>query len=448
MSRSGEDIIVTGVLEDQSQLTPAAPVTVESTKVAPRQWQADKDVRDELVKPLHRKHTLHPSGLRRVTERLVAHLLMRSDALSRYDLSRQTGLSLTAIGKIINSLAAAGVVERVELTSDDGSIAPTLGRPSEYFRLATELTSYVAVEIGVRNTLVAGLPIAGPVGDIHTAQFRTPKSLARFTSRLTAALEALEIETPRAVLVSIPGIVDENSLTVHYSPNLHWTEGQQLFEAIREVIPAQLVVVQEIHALAFGQLLYSDPKESFLLVDTGDGVGGAVVIEGQIHLGQLALSAEIGHVQVPGNQEPCGCGGVGCLETLVGRRGLLRGARQNKHSGARSWTAFTQTVQSNPLPEWLSVNLDQMSRVIAGALTVIGLSKVVLMGDVPELGQQALQRLNDGINKHALWGRFGHIQVDVAPRKRLAGLAAAALDRVILAPTPSEKELRRHLPDI
>ncbi len=382
---------------------------------------------------------MHPSGIRRVTARRVAHLLLRSGGLSRVELARQTGLSVAAIGKIVDALVSAGVVEKI--VSESARPGPTLGRPAAYFGLARSRPRHVVVELGVSRTQLAALPIAGPVGDIQTARFRTTTDLAVFERRLRRAVEMLEIDDPLAVLVSVPGVVDEFEKRVLYSPNLHWTEGAQLFDVIARAIPSRLVVVQEIRALALGYLVRSDPHDSYLLVDTGDGVGGALVVDGRLQTGPLPLSAEIGHTPIPGNRRRCGCGGVGCLETLLGRRGLLRTARRHTTQDVRTWAQLVGELAGMEPPVWLHGTLSNAANIIAGALNTAGVAKVVLVGDLLELGTGVLEYMTAGVNAHALWGRFGNIRVEAAPRQRLLGLALAALDRVVLAPTPTEGPL-------
>lgn len=446
MNRPEDEITVSLLSGVQLPANSERPVSASAQEVASERIKSPE--RLDGVQTARWKNNMHPSGLRRVTERRLAHLLMRSESLSRIELSQQAGLSLTAVGKIINSLVANQVVEKVKVQNDDAMTGPTLGRPSEYFRIARSRIRYLVVELGVNKTIVAGLPIAGPVGDIRTAHFRTPSTLEVFEARLKAAIGALEFDDPIAILVSVPGVVDEDKPHVLYSPNLHWTEGDQLFAAIRRVLPADLVVVQEIRALALGYLLNSDPHDSFLLVDMGDGVGGAMVIEGHLQYGPLPLSAEIGHTPIPDNERKCGCGSVGCLETLVGRRGLLKSARDDKTLDAGTWPKLVAALENEPLPEWMSATLDATARVIAGALNSMGVAKVVLTGDLPEIGPGIVQHIAEGVNKHALWGRFGNISVTAASRQRLLGLALAALDRVVLAPTPTEESLGRHVREL
>ena len=381
-------------------------------------------------------NTMHPSGLRRVTERRVAHLLLRSASLTRVEIARQTGLSVATIGKVIDALVAGGVVEKT--VAETVVPGPSLGRPAEYFGLSRTRRRYVVIELGVNKTQLAALPIAGPVGDIETARFTTAAESDVFERRLKSAVGALDIDEPLAVLVSVPGVVDEQQKRILYSPNLHWTEGTQTLELIARAIPGRLVVVQEIRALALGYLARSDPHDSFLLVDTGDGVGGALVIDGRIQTGTLPLSSEIGHTPLPRNRRTCGCGAVGCLETILGRRGLLRTARRHTEPGVRKWAQLAEELADQAIPPWLHDTLSSAAYVIAGAINVAGVSKVVLSGDVLALGSDVLECMTEQINSHALWGRFGRIRVEATPRQRLLGLSLAALDRVVLEPTKAE----------
>jgi predicted NBD/HSP70 family sugar kinase len=379
---------------------------------------------------------MHPSGLRRVTERRVAHLLLRSTSLTRIEIARQTGLSVATIGKIIDTLVTDGVVEKT--VSETPSPGPALGRPAEYFGLSRGRPRYVVIELGVKKTQAAALPIAGPVGDIQTAQFSTVSDPALLERRLKSSVELLDIDEPLAVLVSAPGVVDEQQKRILYSPNLHWSEGTQTLELIARAIPGRLVVVQEIKALALGYLARSDPHDSFLLVDTGDGVGGALVVDGRVRSGTLPLSAELGHTSIPRNRRTCGCGAVGCLETILGRRGLLYTAKRRTEAKVRKWSQLTEGLANQGVPQWLRDTLSSAAYVIAGAINIAGVSKVVLSGALLELGSNVLETMTEEINAHALWGRFGNIRVEAAPRQRLLGLTLAALDSVVLAPTPAE----------
>ena len=78
--------------------------------------------------------------------------------------------------------------------------------------------------------------------------------------------------------------------------------------------------------------------------------------------------------------------------------------------------------------------------MIAGALNVLGLRRVVITGTFHELPPTVLEYLTKAITKGALWARFGEIKVESAPRRRIAGLVAAGLDRLIIPMADSERK--------
>jgi predicted NBD/HSP70 family sugar kinase len=291
---------------------------------------------------------------------------------------------------------------------------------------------FVAVQLGVTLTSLAGLPI-GKVGEDHwTVQFATPTSPARWRQALSKAAARLPLHGLWGVLASVPGVVDEPKAEVLFSPNLHWTEGSRLIELIREVWDAPIALVQEERALALGHQASDPGQDDFLLADFGDGVGGAAIVGGKIFSPPLPMSGEFGHTPVLGNKRSCGCGAVGCLETLVSTSGLLRSFAAGRSGAAASWPALVQFIAAKGVVPWLAGALDATACAIAGALNVCGLRRVVVTGSLEELPSGVLRYLAAAIQRGALWARWGRVEVEGAPRRRAAGLAAAGMERLVL----------------
>jgi predicted NBD/HSP70 family sugar kinase len=148
------------------------------------------------------------------------------------------------------------------------------------------------------------------------------------------------------------------------------------------------------------------------------------------------LSGEFGHTPINGNRRPCGCGALGCLETLVSERGLLESfsAQMEKRGrgGSRPvWKALVARVESAGIDPWLQETLEQTARVIAGSLNVLGVRRLVITGSLTEV-PAGIDLLTAEIRKGALWGRFGELRCETAPHRRAAGLVAAGIDRLVL----------------
>jgi len=234
------------------------------------------------------------------------------------------------------------------------------------------------------------------------------------------------------VLVSAPGVVDETMNRILFSANIHWTEKTDVAAIVRKVWNAPVLLVQEERALALGHHMANPDCEDFLLVDFGDGVGGAIIVNGEPLANPLPISGEIGHTPVPGNGRPCGCGAVGCMETLVSLRGLLESFAAAAPAAENSWSALCAYISENGIETWLAQALDTAGAVIAGALNVLGLRRVVITGALAELPPVVMQHLAHAVCSGAMWARFGDVECLSAPRRRTAGLVAVGIDRLVV----------------
>jgi hypothetical protein len=83
---------------------------------------------------------------------------------------------------------------------------------------------------------------------------------------------------------------------------------------------------------------------------------------------------------------------------------------------------------------WLSDTLNATAIVIAGALNVLGLRRVILTGSLTELPEEVVQYLEERIRAGSMWARFGEVICESAPRRRQAGLAGVGIDRLLAVP--------------
>jgi predicted NBD/HSP70 family sugar kinase len=298
-------------------------------------------------------------------------------------------------------------------------------------RLTQSKARFLAIQLGLTKTSLAPLPLSISEEGPWTNDFDTPATAKEWLRGLHKAAARIPQKSFWGILFSVPGLVDERKAEILYSPNLHWTERTGLSALIREVWDAPVIVIQEERALALGHHSADPEGEDFLFVEFADGVGGAIMISGKLFTHPLPIGGELGHTPVMGNTRPCGCGSVGCLETLASTRALLQSFAAAHPRSTKTWQALSDSVATNGVESWLAKTLDAMAAVIAGALNVLGLRRVVITGDVLELPPAVFSYLSDAIIKGALWARFGELKVEKAPRRRKAGLVAAGIDRFI-----------------
>lgn len=392
-----------------------------------------------------------PSSLRRLNERRVLERLRRLGTASRADLAKAVRISQPTAGKIIDDLLDLGLIEELEDEDEDGdgdgsrpdarAAGQRLGRPGRRCRLDGIRPRFLGIELGVEETRLGCLPLRLEGTTAWEGTLATGDAPDSWMRRLAERVSHLPRASLWAVLVSVPGVVDEAAGRVLYSPNLHWTERLSLSALLEEVFNLPVVLVQEIRALALGHLAADPGWQDFLLVDLGEGVGGAVIEGGQLLRHPLPLSAELGHTPVLGNTRVCGCGAHGCVETLLSRSGLARSLVEAGLGLAPDLTSLASVIRADGLPSWLGASLDALGAIIAGALNVLGLRRVVVTGHLTELPPASMDRLAQAIRRGAMWARFGEIVCEPAPRRRMEGLVAAGIDRLLFPPTDGGSSL-------
>ncbi len=202
------------------------------------------------------------------------------------------------------------------------------------------MTLTIGVDVG--GTKVA----AGVVDEAGTILARTrrptpstsPDDVEQTIAAVVAELRVgLEIE---AVGIGAAGFVDADRAVVLFAPNLAWRD-EPLRDDVSKLVGLPVVVENDANAMAWGEYRFGAGRgETHLVcVTVGTGIGGGVVIDGNLYRGRFGIGAEPGHMQVVPGGRRCGCGQRGCWEQYCSGRALLHEAREiadvQKHYGAR-----------------------------------------------------------------------------------------------------------------
>ncbi len=369
-----------------------------------------------------------PSTLRVMNKRALLRQLLEKPALSRAHLAKASGMGPATAGKIVDELLKEQILQEVTSESDT---AQTVGRPGQLVSLDTGIRNLICIHLGVVHTRISAVALGFRDEDRWDIQINTPGDARSWSQALIKAIQSLKCVSPRAVFISAPGIVDESTSRILYSPNLHWSENFDFTCALRGTCKCPVYLVQEMHALAMGHTLLMPECRDFLMVDFGHGVGGTVVVNGELYRSPLPISGELGHTQIAGNTRLCGCGATGCVETLVTRRGMYASAFPSSR-GDYDWTRIIRHIHRHGLEPWLRDAMNATASVIAGSLNVLGLERTVITGTLNEMPDGIRAYLSEKITTSALWSRFGAVNCDFAPRTRIRGLIKIALDRMIL----------------
>lgn len=134
-----------------------------------------------------------------------------------------------------------------------------------------------------------------------------------------------------AVAVAVPGTVDVQQGVVIKAPNVPSLDGFRLGPALEAELGWPARLENDANAAAVGELWRGAGRdhETIICLTLGTGVGGGIILEGELWRGADGSAGEIGHMGVdPFAGVPCGCGSRGCLEVYASATAIVRMTRE------------------------------------------------------------------------------------------------------------------------
>jgi predicted NBD/HSP70 family sugar kinase len=254
-----------------------------------------------------------PEHARAHNRALVLQTLFHQSAMSRADLSRETGLTRVTISDLVAELLADGLVAELGVREASGP-----GKPAILVDLDREGHCILALDLsGPDRFLGAVLTLGGQI--VRRRDIDVPAGTAGILPAVLDLARALVADAPAPILgmgVGTPGVVDEAGVVLT-APNFGWT-GVDLEGALHDAVGLPVTVANDANAAVLAEYTFGGAGDDVLLVRVGRGVGSGLLAGGHPMRGSRSAAGEIGHVTVGTDGGPaCACGKIGCLEAWL-----------------------------------------------------------------------------------------------------------------------------------
>jgi glucokinase len=192
----------------------------------------------------------------------------------------------------------------------------------------------LAIGIDIGGTKVAGgvVDVAGKV--IHRARRDTPArsknpSVVEGTivEVVTELMQYVGPETVGAVGIGAAGFVAADRATVVFAPHLSWRH-EPLQAALQKRVAVPIFVDNDANAAVWAEWKFgaAQGQTHVMMITLGTGIGGGILIDGQVQRGRFGIAGEFGHMQVVPGGHRCECGNRGCWEQYASGNALVREA--------------------------------------------------------------------------------------------------------------------------
>ena len=193
----------------------------------------------------------------------------------------------------------------------------------------------IGLDLGGTTFTVGWLDTSGTLHDQATFDTRSHRPCDEIVADLARAINVTAQKVTSTGLgvsssgIGFPGVINPWKGTVLLPPNFGdgWN-GFALAHAISEMTGLQTYLVNDARAFTFAEARVGAGAGSkhLLGITLGTGVGGGLVLDGQLYLGSRGTAGEFGHQIVQPHGLDCGCGGRGCIETIASGPALVSSA--------------------------------------------------------------------------------------------------------------------------
>lgn len=253
-----------------------------------------------------------PEHARGHNRSLLLQTLFHQGAMSRADLSRETGLTRVTISDLVSQLIADGFVAEMGVREASGP-----GKPAILVDLDRAGHRIVGIDLSGSDSFIgAVLTLDGDIVARREVPVVTDGDVVGAVVQLARDLVGDAHAPVLGIGVGTPGIIDDDGVILS-APNLRWV-GFDLEGALRDALGLPVLVANDANAAVLAEYTFGGAGDDVLLVKVGRGVGSGLLASGQPMRGAHFAAGEIGHVTVGTDGGPlCVCGKVGCLEAWL-----------------------------------------------------------------------------------------------------------------------------------
>ncbi|MDR0720197.1 MAG: ROK family transcriptional regulator [Treponema sp.] len=370
------------------------------------------------------------------TSKQIIEIVYTRRQITRKDLAEATGLSSLTVVKNIAALIGDGVIEETE------TLNTIKGRKPLFLSPNPDYGYVIGIDVGSYSIKMGIVDFSGRIIEkkevIDEFNSGFPSSILDFSelrSHIAALADKYGAEKLLGIGVGITGLVNNNTQTIVFCPNIRGYNNLAISSALQEQFKVPVLVDTSARCMALGEMFFGggerrrqppdDASGELSFVSVGHSIAVGTIIGGKIFRGVNGFAGELGHVKaVMGEQKVCTCGSYNCIEgyvtlpeiknALVGKLNEFRGysllKEKIENSGDISYEDMANAVSMGDkvAVECFGETIEKLSIVLADYVNLFNPASLVLGGGFFDMFPFVLPELERELQKQcltpSLWG--------------------------------------------
>ncbi|HEY6118833.1 MAG TPA: ROK family protein [Pyrinomonadaceae bacterium] len=259
-----------------------------------------------------------------------------------------------------------------------------------------------------------------------------PKENTRIVEQVAHITNSLQVgnKTITAIGIAIPGLVNRQIDKVVVSRDLPDTVRDDLHSELSRATGLRVELENDANAGAYGEYQVGAGRGSrnMFYITIGQGIGGAIIIDGKLWTGASGFAGEVGHITIDTEGIECTCGNTGCLETVASAPNIIRRAKErlyrdntsslSKLAFNRDFSAADMAREARNGDDFSLMMIERTGKYIgtgvASVINLLNLERVVLGGGVIDAGELILNPIIAEVKRRAFQPCFEATQIVAA----------------------------------
>lgn len=279
----------------------------------------------------------------------------------------------------------------------------------------------------------------------HEAPARAPTPAAQGRDAVIEAIarcvaEAAANRHVDGLAIGIPGPLDPRRGIVYAAPQMPGWDNFDAAAALRSAVGCDVVIHNDANLAGYAEWIAGAGKGTtdFVFVTASTGVGGALILNGELYAGRSGTAGEVGHQALAAEYPPCNEGHPGCLEGTASGTAIARAARAAVAAGEVTTLSALplDTIDGKAVEDAANAGDEvalriftfaarTLGRSIGGLINLLSPEVIAIGGGLINAGELLLGPLRDAVDEVAFVVPAQHCRIETAELGTDAGLVGA-----------------------
>ncbi|RAK07849.1 putative NBD/HSP70 family sugar kinase [Halanaerobium saccharolyticum] len=363
-------------------------------------------------------------NMKKQNQKNILTLIKNEKGISRAQIADQLEVSRATVTNIVRELIKLKLVRESKMGMSRGGRRPML------LKLNSEGAYVIGIEWGIEAIRAVLLDFEAEI--IEEDQINTEKyTLAEYKNHTFSLIKKYkdQLKDSNKIIgigLGIHGLVDPEAGKSIFTPHFDWGE-VDIKSILAEKYDYPIFIDNDVRMMAAGEI-WQD-REDFIFINTGSGIGAALVFKAELHYGNNYAAGEFGHMKITDDGPICHCGKKGCLEALSSKESIIE--RYHKLKDLKSEINFDQIMinfQKEENEALIVINdaLKYFGRAISDLVNILNPEAVIIGGLFAEYEETLIKPLYQIVKEESLAQAVKDLKISTAYYQEFAGAAGAA----------------------